>query len=630
MPIRSVVLLVVAAFASVLAAPATPAREGDSGLLFLNRFDGSRQANIAGGSAIPLADRAGQAPTGVADEAVALTEGAWLAFESEGNFNAAQGTVAFWFKPRWSNADPGSHCFFHIPFGDGEQNAFLLSKGFFERHGGAGNTYFLLPTGDRAYTGLAFVQDRWCHVAVTWQTGQAPLLYFNGARPPVLKGNKKIQPIRGKPTGAMVLGRDGEDGERWADGTMDEFTVYNRALTDAEILALYRRHVSEQADELAEADHSKRLAELAQAQPVKRDDDGRAVEFRGMFYHVSAGPAGNMAEMAERCRRAGFNALIASVWEGRGAMWKCKVPNTRCVSGKIDRVRAGIEEAHRRDMKFLACLNVTMACTDTPASMLVTGADGKPLIIKDKQGKPSGGWGSVFRPTFRAYMCAIVRDLLAQYAGIDGIMWDFVRARPDFARQNTEAYRKYFDRDYETDLTKNIVAGKLPWQAVEWQESHLLRFIAELRQAVREVRRDMPVFVFGPSYWHTSDARLIGGGQGRNMIKMLNYSLVDYACLSYPSLRGQLSGFEYLRDRLVAPHRIVGHLGNWRNYRPGEKRGRYSVTSSDLDELCAQVGALRRQWRLSHFTFYFYRGMTDEQMKRLGGTVFKAPAVWPE
>lgn len=600
------------------------------GLLFFNKFDGGSKANVAAGSSQVLENHASPAPIGIEDEAVNLAEDNWLVFDSAKNIKTQEGTICFWVKPNWSYGDAKSHCFVYIPFPGAE---IAISDGYFEGTGGNANFWFVTPGGGAWRTrGCKFVKDKWAFIAVTWKFGETGMIYFNGKKPQVVKGIKKLPPFKKKPNGKIYLGRDGKEGLRWADCEMDEFAVYDRCHSPREILSLYRRHVSE-ADEKENTEKwTEKLHSLATAPPARYDEKGRPLEMRIMFLETPRWSTKDIPMILSRCKEAGFNGIIFNAWGMFGAIWPCDDKKVKLLSrDNLDFVPELIRQAHAMNMKVIPYFCVTMAPTSTPESYLIKDTKGKPVWEPGKTRKILGGWGSVFNQKWRKLMCLQIQDFLRKY-DVDGFGWDFVRARPDYSKENVEAYKKYFNgRNYHDDMTKNIVGGAYPWQALEWQETHLLAFLGELRKAVNKVRPNMPVYMFGPSYWPTSSHRLIGGGQGRNMIKALNLGLVDRAFLQYPSLNGKLPEYDYLAENLNHPEAVIGHISNWqRKSREELKKGSYSVKSADLDELCAQIGAFRKNWKLNAISFYFFRGLDDEQLDRLKTTVFRESAVWPK
>ncbi len=96
-------------------------------------------------------------------------------------------------------------------------------------------------------TGMALTAGKWYHLAVVWD-GSAGTeatkikMYVNGVKPAITKSGTPVFTTLSNTTGlALRLGdMENFDPREWP-GTMDEVAIYNRALTDAEILARYHR-----------------------------------------------------------------------------------------------------------------------------------------------------------------------------------------------------------------------------------------------------------------------------------------------------------------------------------------------------------------------------------------------------
>lgn len=110
-------------------------------------------------------------------KAASFTDNAHLVLKAEGNFDQAEGTIAMWIKPYWSEYDSMAHCFFEVP-GPGEHATnpdagFTVTKGWTP-----GNTpnlcYFHSGTADWVWGdhiggfAFGFVPNEWVHVAFSW------------------------------------------------------------------------------------------------------------------------------------------------------------------------------------------------------------------------------------------------------------------------------------------------------------------------------------------------------------------------------------------------------------------------------------------------------------------------------
>lgn len=139
-----------------------------------------------------------------------------------------------------------------LPTGDGDRtlelwvkvNTFLVGEAFFAGYGNfrssdqtyhlgaAGNTVFFSQWG-QAIFGPALETGRWYHVAVT-NAGTRVTLYLDGAV--VASGDLRIDTPSG--THLFVGSLPGETSKR-LDGLVDEVGIYDRALSAAEIQAIF-------------------------------------------------------------------------------------------------------------------------------------------------------------------------------------------------------------------------------------------------------------------------------------------------------------------------------------------------------------------------------------------------------
>ncbi len=143
--------------------------------------------------------------------------------------NSPMATVSFWVKV---NALPANGESFLLSFG-GWQERWKISlpqhgkvvwttnhdNGISDMDAGTGNE---LPVGT------------WKHVVMT-HDGAFDKIYMNGAK----VAEKAVVGFLKNTTKPFGMGYNPIDGGNWFDGSLDEVQIYNLALTDAEILALY-------------------------------------------------------------------------------------------------------------------------------------------------------------------------------------------------------------------------------------------------------------------------------------------------------------------------------------------------------------------------------------------------------
>ena len=142
--------------------------------------------------------------------------------------NSDYTTVSFWIKPN-SFAAPGSETYV-LSFG-GWQERWKISM---PDHGkpvwttNAQSCCSDLDSGDPLALGV------WRHVVMV-HNGTKDKIFFDG----VLKNEKDSPGALKSTTYPLGIGYNGVDGGNWFDGVLDEVQIYNYALSDVEIAALY-------------------------------------------------------------------------------------------------------------------------------------------------------------------------------------------------------------------------------------------------------------------------------------------------------------------------------------------------------------------------------------------------------
>ena len=148
------------------------------------------------------------------------------------------GTVAFWFKPiAWDDSYPTNLNLFYASTGRSivrvyknavDPKSSMSSKLVFfygQSRNAAGG-----PGFQRIAVPAAFYRKgSWTFVAVTWRDGRINL-YVNGR---ITASNVMVEPI--KPISEFTIG----DASAGADTAFDNVAIYDTALTEAEIAALY-------------------------------------------------------------------------------------------------------------------------------------------------------------------------------------------------------------------------------------------------------------------------------------------------------------------------------------------------------------------------------------------------------
>lgn len=197
-------------------------------------------------------------------EGVTLTDVTRVQYDGRDNANPSAGTIAFWFKPNWDNSDDIHHQLFTNNAAYQQVNDKYLTIG---KTGAKGIANVYLNEKNKLYFGLEdaddvdyryFVQNaapaagQWMFMTVSWDfDGGAGKVYVNGepAQTHAYRGLKReAATLSATPAGlldAFLVGgtQNASFGIVNGDITLDELTIFGRALTDSEIKLLYTEGV---------------------------------------------------------------------------------------------------------------------------------------------------------------------------------------------------------------------------------------------------------------------------------------------------------------------------------------------------------------------------------------------------
>ncbi len=148
-------------------------------------------------------------------------------------------TVCMWIKSNQTETDQG-FIIFEDPNNDDDRNMRYDAKGSRKRKKDIIALGVATTQGTAIMESSAKVQTTdWQHVAMVWQSGEAPALYINGERN---KPSAPCEPLGGVLEGytKILLGKGCKDQENksW-NGCIDDVRIYNCALTEPELAALH-------------------------------------------------------------------------------------------------------------------------------------------------------------------------------------------------------------------------------------------------------------------------------------------------------------------------------------------------------------------------------------------------------
>jgi len=169
---------------------------------------------------------------GVFSSGAYFPSGNRLLYSSSGNISGAEGTLEFWFKPRWGGNDGLDHCVLRV----GGAGGMLFGKDggnfwrmILNRFGAGGNP----ELGAGLNLGTEVMPNQWHHCAFTW-SAYALKVYVDGA---VRAQTTPTFPPPAVADPSLQIGAD--DFSAPADAVLDELRISDRARTASEIQHSY-------------------------------------------------------------------------------------------------------------------------------------------------------------------------------------------------------------------------------------------------------------------------------------------------------------------------------------------------------------------------------------------------------
>ena len=224
-------------------------------LIFHLPFDEGLMPAVVRGKAVGEVHGNVRLVEGKKGKAGSFTDNAHLVFDAVDNFDQAEGTIAMWINPYWSQLDGMPHCFFEAPVlpAMALDGGFVITKGF-SANVNPNATYFYNSPGDHGICcDLGLVPNEWTHLAFSWSVSKQTMkAYRNGelvviAQHPITPRPKSA----GRPLviGARAGGRSPESVKKMrrdfgaaggcsAEAAIDELMIFNAPLSDADVARL--------------------------------------------------------------------------------------------------------------------------------------------------------------------------------------------------------------------------------------------------------------------------------------------------------------------------------------------------------------------------------------------------------
>lgn len=219
---------------------------------------------------------------GVSGMGVRLGSGAFLKYTSVGNLKKERGTLAFWFRLDPDRVDAGGRIWtFFCESGPDDAGANRMTVEFFPGR--------FIRAGIRDprnihlyYHGIeGWTRGAWQHLALTWDAAKGASLYINGQLVSV-GWMPTWDPVDSE---AFYLGAADGEGAQAAPIDMDDFRVYDRELSEAELRGLYEAHRSMPVDVIF-VDPFVRAGSGSEVEVVFRNPASRSAEIEKMSYEL--------------------------------------------------------------------------------------------------------------------------------------------------------------------------------------------------------------------------------------------------------------------------------------------------------------------------------------------------------
>jgi len=230
-----------------------------------------------------------------------------LKYSTANNLNASQGSIEFWFKPDWAGNDGTTHYLFDSNPQDGtNKDKLALYKDstnalFFDIYDHGGTNY---KRASIATDGTNLTAGAWHHLIATYNSNQPVNIFLDGV--------KSTNALIGSGTGTTAVPYTFLIGSKWnnatsayinqANATIDNLRIYNRVLSDNEIIAHYNATDSE-------AENIGIISNLKMHEP----SDGTAIW--SQLDWTNSLPSGTNVKFRTRSATTEGN-LVSAVWSG--------------------------------------------------------------------------------------------------------------------------------------------------------------------------------------------------------------------------------------------------------------------------------------------------------------------------
>jgi hypothetical protein len=534
---------------------------------------------------LPLERKGGRLiPDGVSGNALRLNKNEYIAVDASPIISSKEGTLMLWVRPHWSTGEGSSHTF--VSFGWKNSGAyFVLSDGWWEPSGGRPYTYFIFNNQDsaRAERINSYTIGSWMQIVCTWKVNRTePVrLYKNGL---LFETGYKHAEISDVPVGKLYFGSDKGTpltNDRWGDCDLDEIVIFNRALSDEEILAAYNRLNPAKRERLYSTHDI-----IAQT---------RAIFDEGTGWMTKSGAD----ETIRRIKKAGFNVYVPCVWHGKGTRYPSQIAVSEAhIDNAYDPLDYLIKVAHENGIEVHAWFTVALRMPNF-------------LNGYHDFGLPEDAF-NLHRPEFRKFIVSVILDVARRYE-IDGINLDYIRTMgictSDYCR---DQYNKLYHRELNNDVSAKTPNGELGPYLQNWMNEAVESVVREISQDVKKIKPNVIISVDDrPMPNDMPPSR-----EGRRGVKWANDGLVDVIFNMDYSRNPDFETQQAVRKKLKNPSALIALLGNY------ETKSSGNIVPRD-DTMLIMLIEYARRLNSAGVGVYWYSSLSDDQVNALSKGVFK-------
>lgn len=536
---------------------------------------------------------------GIIGEALYLGNREYLAIDCRNVIQSKSGTLMFWVRPHWGyyygEGDSRiSHSFVSWTWDDKKRGYFVLSDGWWEP-AGAFYTYLVANNQDYSHVHkkILFKKGEWTHFACVWKAGNPGFikLYRNGR---LAAQRSKFSNNLFSIVGVLYLGSDqgtSQTNNRWADSDFDELALFNRALSDEEIVSI----CEQQNTQWQECGISSLGEGLSRPYIPKKDTAGNILETRAIFDEgVGWVSEKGALETIRRIKKAGFNVYIPCVWHGKGSRY----PTALSVSEDGQDFRNGdplrhlITIAHENGIEVHPWFCVALRQREFLPEFYSSETPQRAF--------------DVHRPQFREFITSLVLDVVKRYA-VDGVLLDYIRTMGICTCSYcVHAYRELYGRNLHDDMHKRSSKGELEPHLQRWQDNAVELIVSRIATEGKKIKPHLIVSVYG----HPTPSFLPPSMQGRREIKWANKGLIDVIYNGEYSQTPDFEKHQKVKEKMKNPSKLIILLGNY------EKTINGKVIPRNTNLLIKLVSYSQRRFP-EGIGIYLYSMLNDDQVEKL-------------